>query len=49
MDARRRREMDEFRAEWNKHALEDDPSGLVLIEAFGRRTAELFYEYLVYL
>ena len=41
MDAQRRREMDAFRSEWNKHALEDDPSGLVLIEAFGCRPSAI--------
>ena len=48
-DAERRRKMDAFRSERNKHILGDDPSGQVLIEAFGRQTAELFYNYLVYL
>jgi hypothetical protein len=48
-DAQRRKEMDTFRSEWNKHILEDDPSGQFLTETFGRQTAELFYEYLVYL
>jgi hypothetical protein len=48
-DVERRRKMETFRLEYNKHALEDDPSGLVLIEAFGRPTAELFFNYLVYL
>jgi len=46
-DARRKREMDTFRSEWNKHALDDDPSGVMIVEAFGRRTAELFYDYFV--
>jgi hypothetical protein len=48
-DVERRRKMEAFRLEYNKYALEDDPSGLVLIEAFGRPTAELFFNYLVYL
>ena len=48
-DVERRRKMDAFRAEWNKHILEDDPSSQTLINNFGRRTAELVYEYLVYL
>ena len=48
-DAQRRREMDNFRSEWNRHILEDDPSGQFLIEAYGQQTAELFYNYLVYL
>jgi len=48
-DSQRRREMDAFRLEWNKHILGDDPSGQFLAEAFGQQTAELFYDYLVYL
>ena len=46
-DAQRRRKMDAFRLEWNKHALDEDPSGVLIMEAFGRQTAELFYDYLV--
>ncbi len=48
-DAERRRKMDAFRLEYNKHVLEEDPSGVMLINAFGRQTAELFYDYLLYL
>lgn len=48
-DARRRKEMDTFRSEWNKHILSDDPSGQSLAEAYGWKTAELFFDYLVYL
>jgi len=48
-DAQRRRKMDAFRSGWNKHILDEDPSGQFLIEAFGRQTTELFYDYLVYL
>jgi len=48
-DAQRKREMDAFRSEYNKHVLEEDPSGVMLINAFGRQTAELFYDYLLYL
>ncbi len=48
-DARRRKEMDAFRLEWNKHILEADVSGKMLIEAYGQKTAALFFEYLVYL
>ena len=48
-DAQRRRKMDAFRSEWNKHILGDDPSGQFLIEAFGRRTAELVYDYFNYM
>jgi hypothetical protein len=48
-DAQRRREMDTFRSEWNKHILSDDPSGQSLVEAYGQKTAALFFDYLVYL
>jgi hypothetical protein len=48
-DMQRRRKIDAFRAEYNKYVLEEDPSGVSLIEAYGRQTAELFYDYLVYL
>lgn len=48
-DAERRKKMDTFRSEFNKRILDEDPSGVALAEAFGRRTAELFYDYLIYL
>ena len=48
-DVQRRKKIDAFRAEYNKYVLEEDPSGVSLINALGRQTAELFYEYLVYL
>ena len=48
-DARRRKEMDTFRSEWNKHILSDDPSAQSLAETYGQKTAALFCEYLVYL
>jgi hypothetical protein len=48
-DAERRREMEAFRAEYNRHVLEEDPSGVTLMNAFGRETADLFYDYLLYL
>jgi hypothetical protein len=48
-DAERRRKMQAFRAEYNKHVLEEDPSGVMLMNVFGRETAELFYDYLLYL
>ena len=48
-DAQRRKEMDAFRSEWNKHILGDDPSGQSLVEAYGQKTAALFFDYLVYL
>jgi len=48
-DVRRRKEMDTFRSEWNEHILSDDPSGQSLVEAYGQKTAALFFDYLVYL
>ena len=48
-DAKRRKGMDTFRSEWNRYVLEDDPSGIACINAFGRQKAELLYNYLVYL
>lgn len=48
-DAERRSKMDAFRSEYNRRIFGDDYSGKVLIEAFGRQTAALFYDYLVYL
>ncbi len=46
-DVERRRKMDAFRTEYNRHALDDDPSGVLIMNAFGRETAQLFYEHLV--
>jgi hypothetical protein len=48
-DVERRGKIDAFRAEYNRYVLEEDPSGVSLIEAYGRQTAELFYDYLVYI
>jgi len=48
-DAERRRKMQAFRVQYNKHVLEEDPSGVMLMNVFGRETAELFYDYLLYL
>ena len=48
-DAERRSKMDAFRSEYNRKILGDDYSGKMLIEAFGRKTAAIFYDYLVYL
>ena len=45
-DAQRKMKMDTFRSKWNKYFLDDDPSGVMLIEAFGRKTAELFNDHL---
>jgi len=46
-DAARRKKIDAFRSEYNKYVLEEDPSGVMLINAFGRQKAELFYDYLI--
>jgi hypothetical protein len=48
-DVERRRKMDSFRSEWNKHIFSDDPSSQSLAEAYGQKTAALFCEHLVYL
>ena len=48
-DAERRTKMDAFRSEYNQNILGDDYSGKMLIEAFGRQTVAVFYEYLIYL
>jgi hypothetical protein len=48
-DAERRKKMEAFRKEYNENIFGDDYSGKVLIQAFGRETAALFYEHLVYL
>jgi hypothetical protein len=48
-DAERRSKMDAFRLEYNQKILGDDYSGKMLIEAFGRQKAAMFYDYLVYL
>ena len=46
-DAERKKKMDAFRSDYNRHVLEEDPSGVMLINAFGRRKAELFYDHLI--
>jgi hypothetical protein len=48
-DTKRRKEMDTFRSEWNKHIFSDDPSSQSLAGAYGQKTAALFCENLVYL
>jgi hypothetical protein len=48
-DAQRRKKMEAFRLEYNQNIFGDDFSGKILIKAFGRQTAALFYDYLVYL
>ena len=46
-DIERRKKIDAFRKEYNKHVLEEDPSGVMLMNAFGRQKAELFYDHLL--
>jgi len=46
-DVPRRKKMDNFRSEYNRYVLDEDPSGVMLINAFGREKAQLFYEHLV--
>jgi hypothetical protein len=48
-DAQRIKKMKAFRSEYNQNIFGDDFSGKMLIKAFGRKTAALFYDYLVYL
>ena len=48
-DARRKKEMEAFRLEYNRNIFGDDFSGKKLIKAFGRQAAALFYDYMVYL
>jgi len=46
-DVQRRRKMDAFRSEFNKRMLDEDPSGQSLAEAYGQKTAALFFDYFV--
>jgi len=46
-DVQRRRKMDAFRSEYNRYALDEDPSGMALIAGWGREKAQLFFEHLV--
>lgn len=48
-DDQRRNKMDTFRSEFNRHFLTEDPSGVMLINAFGLEKAQLFCEHIVYL
>jgi len=48
-DDQRKRKMEAFRSEYNRHVLEEDPSSVMLINVFGQQRAELFLDYLVYL
>jgi hypothetical protein len=46
-DVQRRKKMDNFRSEYNRCALDEDPSGVMIMNSFGREKAQLFYEHLV--
>jgi hypothetical protein len=48
-DAQKKKQMQTFRAEFNKHILWDDPSGRVITATFGKQKAESFYDHLIYL
>jgi hypothetical protein len=46
-DVKRKRKIDAFRSDYNNHVLDEDPTGVFLINTFGREKAQLFYEYLI--
>ena len=46
-DVGRRREMDTFRSEYNRYSLDQDQSGQMLINTFGREKAQLYFEHFV--
>jgi len=46
-DVGRRREMDTFRSEYNRYSLDQDQSGQMLINMFGREKAQLYFEHFV--
>jgi hypothetical protein len=46
-DVERKRKINAFRSEYNKHVLDEDPTGVFLINTFGRKKAQLFYEHLI--
>ena len=48
-DTERKREMDDFRSEYNQQILANDYSGIMLTQVFGQHTASLLYEYWIYL
>lgn len=48
-DIERRKKMDAFRREYNRHILDDDPSARTSIATFGREKALLSFENLVFL
>jgi hypothetical protein len=40
----RKLKMDQFRKDYNRHAIADDPSGQVLKGLFGQEKADLYYD-----
>jgi hypothetical protein len=48
-DIERRRKIDEFRREYNRHILDEDPSGRTAIATYGREKALLGFENLTFL
>jgi hypothetical protein len=46
-DPEKRKKIDTFRKEYNHYSLTEDPSGVMLINTFGRETAELFFQTLI--
>jgi len=46
-DVPRRKKMDAFRSEFNRQFLDEDPAGVMLINAFGREKTQLFCKHLV--
>jgi len=47
-DAERIKKMKAWRAEYNYHLLEEDPSGISSVEMYGRERTELYFNHLVY-
>jgi hypothetical protein len=48
-DIKRREKIDAFRREYNRHIIDDDPSGRTYIAAFGRKKALLAFENITFL
>ena len=48
-DIQRRRKIDAFRREYNRHILGDDPSGRTSVATFGKEKAQLSFENLTFL
>jgi hypothetical protein len=48
-DPERRKKIDEFRREYNRHILDEDPSGRTAIETFGREKALLYFQNLSFI